>query len=109
MPEIPTVNPVLVAEIRKLTDEAAATLRRVAGLAERIGKVTDRFDEITDDLDDPAIDHLREITGYERLLSTMFQLTAHAAAGANDPSVGSLPEWYTQQTARRRARWEQVA
>ncbi len=104
MPETPTVDPALIAEIGKLTDEASAVLRQVGDLAERIGKVTDRYDEITDDLDDAAIDHLRYITGYDELLSTMFEITAHAAAGANDPTVGSLPDWYEQQKARRRER-----
>lgn len=108
MPEIPTVDPAFIAEVASLIYEAEAAVLQVSDLAERVGKVTDRYDEITDDLDDPAIDHLRELTGYERLLRTMFHITAHAAAGANDPGVGSLPEWYQQQTARRRARWGQV-
>lgn len=109
MPSIPPIDSAFFTEIGKLTDEADAALRQVADLAERVGKVTDRFDELTDDLDDDAIDHLRELTGYERLLRSMMCLASHAAAGANDPSVGSLPEWYKQQTARRRARYGMVA
>jgi hypothetical protein len=104
-PSIPPIEPAFTVEVEQLADEAYQALLGVEQLAARIGKVIEQYDGLTVGMEkDADIDQLRAVTGYERLLRIMYEMTGHAAAGADDPTVGWSPDWYQRLVEQRRQR-----
>lgn len=112
MPEQPATSPIdpaYIAEVQQLFEEGQMTLARIVTLSARVGKVMEQFDalrtQLPDQVDESGVELLRELTGYGRLLDTMFAIAGYAAAAADHTSTFPEPPWYCQLREQRRQRY----